>query len=65
MRAAAGQIGLILYINGRFQNQLFINRDDFATGNLRICKSSSELIGSYQNITITGSTTWSLTGELA
>ena len=34
-------------------------------GRLVRFEGSDDLIGSYQNITITGATTWSLTGELA
>jgi tRNA-2-methylthio-N6-dimethylallyladenosine synthase len=34
-------------------------------GRLVRFEGSPELIGTYRNITITGATTWSLTGELA
>ena len=34
-------------------------------GRLVRFRGDADLIGTYQHITITGSTTWSLTGELA
>ena len=34
-------------------------------GRLVRLQGTDDLIGTFQNITITGSTTWSLTGELA
>jgi len=49
-------------VDGKDKNLLTARTEG---GRLVRFQGCDSLIGTYQNITITGSTTWSLTGELA
>ena len=49
-------------VDGRDKDMLTARTEG---GRLVRFEGEDHLIGTYQNITITGATTWSLTGELA